>query len=65
MPISLTDYQLRLLMQAARRLAIEKRSTLLHRVMAQLTLRTGWIRDGDVVEAIRIALQGLQQKDIS
>ena len=41
MPISLNDYQLRLLMQAARRLAVEKRNTLLQHVMAQLTFRTG------------------------
>jgi hypothetical protein len=59
--ISLSDRQLRIVMDGARRLSPEKRFLLCERVTAQLELR-GRFNDTDVVEAVQAALRGLIQQ---
>ena len=58
--IALTDHQLALVMTAASGLPPDKRSVLLERVAARLTLQ-GRFNDAGVEAAVRAALQGLVQ----
>jgi hypothetical protein len=60
MPLALTDNGLKLVMVAARGLPIEKRSTYLERIAAQLA-RVRRPTDVGVEQAARIALRGLMQ----
>ena len=61
--IGLTDYQLRVVMDAARAIPVEKRDTFLQRIAAMLALRGyGRFTDTDVADAAQLALAGLVQK---
>jgi hypothetical protein len=63
--IALTDRQLETVMTAATPLPVEKRTVLLERIAAHLSLhgrRAGYrFGDADVALAVRMALQGLTQ----
>jgi len=61
-PLSPSDDHLRIVMNAARPLAVEKRALFLERLGAQLALR-GFRHpsDDDLARAVRMALQGLRQ----
>jgi hypothetical protein len=61
--LGLTDNQLRVVMDAARTLPIEKRSIYLQRIAAMLTMRgRGHFNDADVADVARLALTGLAQQ---
>jgi hypothetical protein len=58
--VSLTDYQLRIVMGAAGGLPVEKRDLFLRRIAAMLILRgRGHFNDADVSDVARLALAGL------
>jgi hypothetical protein len=57
---ALSDDQLAVLMTAAQRLPVEKRSVFLERVASRLRLR-GSFTDVDLDDAVRQALRGLIQ----
>ena len=58
--ISLNDSQLKTVMTAASLVPAEKRDTFLQRIAAMLTLRgRGHFTDGDVGDAVRLALVGM------
>ena len=58
--IGLTDYQLKIVMGAARTLPVEKRDTFLQRIAAMLALRgRGHFGDSDVADVAQLALRGL------
>ena len=60
--IGLTDYQLRVVMNAARLLPVEKRDTFLQRIAAMLALRgRGRFTDTDVADVAQLAMAGLVQ----
>jgi hypothetical protein len=61
--ISLSDNQLKILLDAARPLPVEKRDVYLRRIAAMLILRGGYgcYDDADVTDAARLALTGLAQ----
>jgi hypothetical protein len=64
--IALTDSQLRIVMDAARMLPIEKRDLYLRRIAAMLTLRgRGHFNDADVTNVAQLALRGLMQQAAS
>jgi hypothetical protein len=54
--LALSDYELKIVMDAAENLSIEKRSLFLQRLAAQLSIRSG----GSVEAAVRIAMSGLR-----
>ena len=58
---ALTDTQLEIVMVAAGRLPVEKRSVFLERVAARLQLRGPRFTDADLGAAIQAALTGLVQ----
>jgi hypothetical protein len=61
--IGLTDYQLRVVMDAARAIPVEKRDTFLQRIAAMLALRgRGRFTDTDVADVAQLALCGLVQQ---
>lgn len=61
--IGLTDYQLGIVMDAARMLPVEKRDTFLQRIAAMLALRgRGRFTDTDVADVAHLALCGLVQQ---
>jgi hypothetical protein len=65
--IGLTDYQLRVVMNAARSVPVEKRDTFLQRIATMLALR-GRCRftDTDVADVAQLAMAGLiQQADVA
>jgi hypothetical protein len=57
--ISLSDPQLKLLMEAARSLEPERRDTFMRRCAAMLELRGRWFADADVAAVAQLALVGL------
>ena len=58
--LGLTDNQLRVVMDAATTVPIEKRSIYLERIASMLTMRgRGHVADSDVMEVARLALTGL------
>jgi hypothetical protein len=60
--IGLTDIQLKIVMNAARMLPVEKRDVYLQRIAAILALRgRGRFTDTDVADVARLALAGLVQ----
>ena len=60
--IGLTDYQLRVVMKAARLLPLEKRDIFLQRIAAMLALRgRGRFTDTDVADVAQLAIAGLIQ----
>jgi hypothetical protein len=59
--LALTDAQLEIVMVAAGRLPVEKRSVFLERVAARLQLRGPRFTDADLGAAIQAALTGLVQ----
>ena len=60
--LGLTDYQLKIVMQAARSIPVEKRDTFLQRISAILALRgRGRFTDTDVADVAHLALAGLVQ----
>ena len=60
--IGLTDTQLKIVMNAARLLPVEKRDTFLQRIAAMLALRgRGRFTDTDVADVAQLALAGLIQ----
>ena len=60
--LGLTDYQLKIVMNAARLLPVEKRDTVLQRIAAMLALRgRGRFTDTDVAEVAHLAMAGLVQ----
>ena len=60
--IGLTDYQLRVVMNAARLLPLEKRDIFLQRIAAMLALRgRGRFTDTDVADVAQLAIAGLIQ----
>ena len=60
--IGLTDTQLKIIMQAARVLPVEKRDTFLQRIAAMLALRgRGRFTDTDVADVAQLAMAGLIQ----
>jgi Mg-chelatase subunit ChlI len=60
--IGLTDYQLKIVMNAARSIPVEKRDTFLQRIAAMLALRgRGRFTDTDVADVAHLALAGLVQ----
>jgi hypothetical protein len=62
--IALTDSQLKVVMDAARTLPVEKRDVYLKRIAAMLALRgRGHFGDGDVHEVTALALCGLVHTD--
>ena len=65
--LSLTDYQLRVVMNAARLVPVEKRDTFLQRIAAMLALRgRGRFTDTDVADVAQLAMAGLiQQADVA
>jgi hypothetical protein len=61
--IGLTDYQLKIVMDAARMLPVEKRDVFLQRIAAMLALRDyGRFTDTDVADVAQLAPAGLVQK---
>ncbi|MGC1842223.1 MAG: hypothetical protein WA730_07460 [Pseudolabrys sp.] len=61
--VSLTDYQLRIVMGAARGLPVEKRDIFPQRIAAMLPLRGyGRFTNTDVADVAQLALAGLVQK---
>ena len=61
--IGLTDSQLRVVMDAARTLPVEKRDVYLQRIAAMLALRgRGHFGDADVMDVAQLALAGLVQQ---
>ena len=61
--IGLTDYQLKVVMQAARSVPVEKRDTFLQRIAAMLAVRgRGRFTDTDVADVAHLALAGLVQQ---
>lgn len=58
--LGLTDNQLRVVMDAAKTLPVERRDTFLQRCGAMLKLR-GRFTDDDVADVARLALAGLVQ----
>ena len=65
--IGLTDYQLRVVMNAARSVPVEKRDTFLQRIAAMLAVRgRGRFTDTDVADVAQLAMAGLiQQADVA
>jgi hypothetical protein len=62
--LGLTDYQLRIVMGAARGLPVEKRDIFLQRIAAMLALRGhGRFTDTDVAEVTKLAIAGLVHTD--
>ena len=62
--IGLTDSQLRVVMDAARTLPVEKRDVFLQRIAAMLALRgRGHFGDNDVREVTALALCGVIHTD--
>lgn len=59
--LGLTDYQLKVVMAAARTLPVEKRDIFLQRIAAMLTMR-GRFSDADVADVARLAMAGLMQR---
>jgi hypothetical protein len=59
--ISLTDYQLKIVMDAARLMPVEKRDLYLQRIAAMLALR-GRFSDSDVADVARLAASGLAHR---
>ena len=60
--IGLTDYQLRVVMNAARSVPVEKRDIFLQRIAAMLAMRgRGRFTDTDVADVANLALCGLAQ----
>ena len=60
--LGLTDYQLKIVMNAARSIPVEKRDTFLQRIAAMLALRgRGRFTDTDVADVAQLALSGLIQ----
>ena len=58
--LGLTDNQLRVVMDAAHMVPVEKRDVYLQRIAAMLTMRgRGHFGDGDVMEVAQLALTGL------
>ena len=61
--LGLTDYQLKIVMAAARSVLVEKRDVYLQRIAAMLALRGhGRFTDTDVGEVAQLALAGLVQQ---
>lgn len=61
--IGLTDYQLRVVMNAARSVPVEKRDIFLQRIAAMLAMRgRGRFTDTDVADVAQLALAGLVQQ---
>ncbi len=61
--IGLTDYQLGVVMNAARSVPVEKRDTFLQRIAAMLAMRgRGRFTDTDVADVANLALCGLVQQ---
>ena len=61
--IGLTDTQLKIVMQAARSVPVEKRDTFLQRIAAMLAIRGyGRVTDSDVADVAQLALCGLVQQ---
>ena len=56
--LGLTDNQLRVVMDAAKTLPVERRGTFLQRVGAMLRMR-GRFTDSDVTDVVTLALTGL------
>ena len=56
--LGLTDNQLRVVMDAAKTLPVERRDTFLQRCGAMLKLR-GQFTDADVIDVVTLALTGL------
>ncbi|MGC1316831.1 MAG: hypothetical protein WA866_09365, partial [Pseudolabrys sp.] len=56
--LGLTDNQLRVVMDAAKTLPVERRDTFLQRCGAMLKLR-GRFTDADVIDVVTLALTGL------
>jgi hypothetical protein len=56
--VSLTDSQLKTVMDAAKTLPVERRDTFLQRVGAMLRMR-GRFNDNDVTDVVTLALTGL------
>jgi hypothetical protein len=65
--IGLTDYQLRVVMNAARSVLVEKRDIFLQRIAAMLAMRgPRSIYDTDVADVAQLAMAGLiQQADVA
>ena len=58
--LGLTDNQLRVVMDAAHMVPLEKRDIYLQRIAAMLTMRgRGHFTDGDVTDVAKLALTGL------
>ena len=58
--IGLADTQLKIVMNAARLVPVEKRDTFLQRIPAMLTQRgRGHFNDADVTDVAKLALTGL------
>jgi hypothetical protein len=60
--LGLTDNQLRVVMDAAKTLPVERRDTFLQRCGAMLKLR-GRFTDGDVSDVAKLAMAGLVHTD--
>jgi hypothetical protein len=61
--VSLTDRQLAAVMDAARRLPVEKRGVYLQRIVAMLAMRgRGPFNDTDVSDVAKLATVGLAQQ---
>ena len=60
--ISLSNRQLAIVQHTAQLLPVEKRDVFLQQVGAILTLRREKFDDGDVADAVELALCGLVQK---
>ena len=61
--IGLTNYQLKIVMNAARSIPVEKRDTFLQRIAAMLTVRgRGHFNDADVADITTLAIAGLIQQ---
>ena len=59
--VSLTDFQLKTVMDAAHALPVERRDTFLQRVGAMLRMRHRFT-DADVADVAKLALTGLAQQ---
>ena len=61
--LGLTDYQLKIVMAAARSVPVEKRDVYLQRIAGMLAMRgRGRFTDSDVGEVAQLALAGLVQQ---
>ena len=61
--LGLTDYQLKIVMGAARSVPVEKRDTYLQRIAAMLAMRgRGRFTDTDVSDVTQLAMAGLVQQ---